>query len=153
SRYSLLWKAWLNLQCSRAARVVTVSNHSAADIARLLRIDDGKLRVIYNPIRDWTEVEPVRRFRQRFGLGGRVVSYVGRQDPYKNLVPPVRALPRVLRALPEETLRLVVAGSEDTRYPKARAEAVRLGVQDRVVFTGYLPDDSLGALYQTSDVF
>jgi glycosyltransferase involved in cell wall biosynthesis len=153
SRHAFLWKTWLNLQCGRAARVVTVSNHSAGDIARLLRVGAGKLRVIYNPVREWTDVEPLRRFRQRFGLAGRVISYVGRQDPYKNLVTLVRALPLILRALPEDGLRLVVAGSEDTRYPQARAEAVRQGIPDRVVFTGYLADDSLGALYQTSDVF
>jgi glycosyltransferase involved in cell wall biosynthesis len=147
------WKCWLKLQCRRAERIVTVSSHSAADLARLLHVDARKVRVIHNPVRDWPRPEPVARFRQRLGLPGRVISYVGRQEPYKNVVALVRAMRIVLDTAADERLRLVVAGAPDPRYPEASQEVERLGLADRVLFTGYLGEDSLGALYRTSDVF
>jgi glycosyltransferase involved in cell wall biosynthesis len=147
-----LWKSWLRLQCARAAAVVTVSQHSAGDIARLLRVPQRKIHVIYNPTREWGSIEPVDAFRQRFGLHGRVISYVGRHDPYKNTVGLIRAMAIVRRLYPSP-IRLVVTGTLDARYPEAYAEVGRLGLTDTVVFTGYLHEASLGALYKTSDVF
>jgi glycosyltransferase involved in cell wall biosynthesis len=152
-RWPLAWKAWLKLQCARARRVVTVSNHSAADLVRLLRLDTRKVHVIYNPVREWSAVESAAELRRRFDLPGRVISTVGRQDPYKNLVTLVRAMRLVSDALGDPALRLVVAGSPNTLYPEARQEVSRLGLEGQVRFTGYLPDPSLGALYQVSDLF
>lgn len=153
SRLLPFWKTWLRVQCARARRVVTVSHHSADDITRLLGVAPDKVRVIYNPVREWARAEPTTRFRQRLGLRGPVISYVGRQEPYKNVVALVRALRIVLDTLPNGQMRLVVAGSPDPRYPEVRQEADRLGLGEQVLFTGYLSDESLGALYQTSDVF
>jgi glycosyltransferase involved in cell wall biosynthesis len=148
-----LWRAWLRLQCARAGQVLTVSRHSRAELVRLLGVPPAKVRVLHNPVRRWTAVETVEQFRQRWGLRGPVVSYVGRREPYKNLIALVRALGVVLGRARGGDLRLVVAGSPDARYPEALEEARRLGIADRVLFTGYLGDASLGALYQTSDVF
>ncbi len=153
ARFPWAWKRWLHLQCLRARRVVTVSRHSAADLTQRLGIDPGKVRVIYNPVREWQHWERPGRLREEFGLRGRVVSYVGRQEPYKNLVSLVRAMRIVVQQVPDEELKLVIAGSPDERYPEARHEAARLGLDGRVLFTGYLDDARLGALYQTSDVF
>jgi glycosyltransferase involved in cell wall biosynthesis len=152
-RWPFAWKSWLRLQCARASRVVTVSNHSAADIVRFLHLDPGKVHVIYNPVREWPTVEPVAELRRRLDLPGRVISTVGRQEPYKNLLTLVRAMRLVSDTLQDPSLRLVVAGSTSALYPEARQEVERLGLTNRIRFTGYLPEASLGALYQVSDLF
>lgn len=147
-----LWKAWLKLQCARAQAVITVSRHAAGDIACLLQVPRHKIHVIYNPVRPWSAFAPVEAFRQKFGLRGRVVSYVGRHDPYKNVVGLIRAM-AIVKQLYQGTVQLVVAGRLDPRYPEASREVVRLGLADTVVFPGYLNDANLGALYKASDVF
>jgi glycosyltransferase involved in cell wall biosynthesis len=153
ARFPLAWKGWLRLQCFRARMVVTVSRHSAADLSAYLGISQDKIRVIYNPVREWRHWVRPARLREQFGLRGRVVSCVGRQEPHKNLVSLVRAMRIVGQQIPDEDIKLVIAGSPDERYPEAQQEAVRLGLSERVLFTGYLDDARLGALYQTSDVF
>jgi glycosyltransferase involved in cell wall biosynthesis len=153
ARFPLVWKAWLRLQCRRARMVVTVSRHSAADLTDRLGIDPGRIRVIYNPVREWQHWTRPGQLREQLGLCGRVVSCVGRQEPHKNLITLVRAMRIVVQQAPDEEIKLVIAGSPDERYPEAHQEAMRLGLCDRVLFTGYLDDARLGALYQISDVF
>jgi alpha-1,3-rhamnosyl/mannosyltransferase len=148
-----LWKTWLKLQCARAKRIITVSRQSREDLIRMLNVAPDKVQVLYNPVRRWSEVQPVSQFRRRWGLRGPVASYVGRHEPYKNLVPLVRAAALVLEHFWHSDFRLVVAGRPDPRYPQAREEVRRLGLANHVLFTGYLDDASLGALYQTSAVF
>lgn len=152
TRFRLLWKAWLQWQCARAQAVVTVSQHSAHDIARLLHVPVQKIHVIYNPVRAWGAIEPPAAFRQRLGLTGTVLAYVGRRDPYKNVLGLVRAM-ALLKHMYPEPVQLVIAGPHDPRYPEAYTEVRRLQLTDTVVFPGYLDDASLGALYHVSDVF
>src|SRR5439155_18789812 len=89
----------------------------------------------------------------RFGLRGRIISYVGRQEPYKNIVALVQATALVLRTKAGQDVQLVIAGNSDARYPEAWQEVRRWALQNRVRFTGYLPEAALGALYRASAVF
>jgi glycosyltransferase involved in cell wall biosynthesis len=122
------------------------------DIARLLHVPPQKIHIIHNPVREWGLVESVATFRQRWGLDGRIISYVGRHDPYKNILGLIRAM-AILQHLYNGPLQLVIAGRLDHRYPEAYEEVHHLGLADKVVFCGYLNDASLGALYKASDVF
>jgi glycosyltransferase involved in cell wall biosynthesis len=151
ARLRPLWKSWMRLQIARADAVVAVSRHTADEAGRLLGAPAPKVRVVHNPVRTWGAVEPPGHFRRRLGLDGRIVSCVGRADPYKNILGLVRALPALLRRVPDA--RLVIAGPSDPRYPEAGREAKRLGVAARVRFTGWLSDADLGALYGASEVF
>jgi glycosyltransferase involved in cell wall biosynthesis len=152
TRFLPLWKAWLKLQAARASCVVAVSRHAANDVASLLRVPSSKIRVVYNPVREWGRVEAPETFRRRMKIEGRILSCVGRQDPYKNVAVIVRALPEIQRRL-REPLKLVIAGPTDPRYLDAKQDVDRYGLSDRVLFTGWLCDADLGALYQASDVF
>ncbi len=84
--------------------------------------------------------------------GARVILWVGRPDPYKNLAGLVTAFTRLKAAggLPV-TLRLV--GALDPRYPEAGLLAAKLGVARDVVLTGYVSDDQLLEEYRRASVF
>jgi len=153
ARFSGWWRAWLRLQYGQASRVVTGSRHAAADIAQTLGGDPAKVRIIPNPIREWPAVEPVEVLRRQLDLPGRVISYVGRQEPYKNVLSLIRALPLVLQADGSADVRLVVAGSLPACFPEVCREVERLGLTGRVLFPGYLSEARLGALYRASSVF
>jgi glycosyltransferase involved in cell wall biosynthesis len=153
ARFRRAWRLWLKWQCARAARVVCGSRHAAGDVVRWLGVDPAKVTVIPNPVREWAATEPPERLRRRLGLRGRVVAYVGRQEPYKNVTALVRAVPHLNRLLGDERVQFVLAGRLDDRYPEARAEADRLGLAGQVVFPGYLDEAALGALYRLSAAF
>jgi glycosyltransferase involved in cell wall biosynthesis len=152
SRLLPVWKTWLRLQCARADRVVAVSRSTADDIVRRLHVPRSKIRVIHDPVRQGWETRDPGEVRRELGVEGRVILYVGRQDPYKNIAGLVRAVPAILREAGED-VTLIVAGKLDPRYPEPVLEAPRLGLEDRVRFVGYVDDPTLGSLYRLSEVF
>ena len=154
SRFAALWSAWLRLQCARAAAILTVSRQSATDLRSILNIDTRKIHLVSNgvaglglPGKDEAEV-----LRQRYGLTGKILLYVGRRDPTKNLALLVRAFSG-LPLLGDGDVKLVIAGSPDRRYREAECEAEKCGISSRVVYTGYLKDSELAALYGEADAF
>lgn len=68
--------------------------------------------------------------------------YVGSLYPHKNVRLVIDALPH----LPEH--RLVIVGSRTVFQQKVRAYAHHMGLQDRVLFVGYLTDEQLTKLEQ-----
>lgn len=89
--------------------------------------------------------------RARFGIPERpTVMFVGRLDLEKNLDELIRAFTLVRREQPEAQLVLVGKGMEQPHLEElARTE----GIADRVVFTGFLPDEDLPHIYRAGDVF
>lgn len=85
----------------------------------------------------------------RRGTSGLKLLHVGRGVRTKGLRDVVRALSH-LQDLPDVTLTSAGAGEEIER---AREEAARLGVSDRVEFLGKIPREEVEQLYRTSDVF
>jgi len=154
SRFIWLWRAWLLLQCRHAAAVLTVSQRSANDLKQLLNLSGDRIHIVHNgvsPLPVPTQ-ECINELRQTYQLRGRIVLYVGRRDPTKNLVCLVRAF-ALLRPRLQQHVNLVIAGQLDPRYREAEQEAERCGVTPWVVHTGYLDDQALAALYQEADVF
>jgi glycosyltransferase involved in cell wall biosynthesis len=74
--------------------------------------------------------------------------YVGRHDPYKNLL----CLIRAFAALPDRRdYDLLIAGSPDPRYtPLLKQQAIALGVSEQVRFLDYVAYDQLPRLLHGS---
>ena len=151
--------AWLvkELVAARTAdRIVTVSQASQRDLQAWFRIPERKLRVIGegpHPIFRPAAADPRGvEVLANYGLPADrpYLIYVGGLSPHKNLPRLIEAVARA--AVPE--LRLVVVGDfHDVFHTEAdviRAAIGRNRLQDRVVLTGYVPDDDLVHLYSRS---
>lgn len=151
-RLRWLWRAWLLRQTARARAVVTVSEHAAGEIHRVLGVPREKLEVIHNAVPPPPPLDPAAPdpaappvARQP---GGRFVLNVGRRDPYKNVPGLVRAFGRMRAEHPRlRGVRLVVVGPPDPRYPEAEAAADAPGVRGSVEFRGYVGARELAGLY------
>jgi UDP-glucose:(heptosyl)LPS alpha-1,3-glucosyltransferase len=126
----------------RAARhVVAISRRGKAEIERLYGTDPERVTLIYNGV-DLERFHPDNRARHRermrAGLGiaddAWTVLFVGSGFERKGLGPLLEAFAR----LPDRGSRLVVAGKGNV--PRYLRLAARLGVGDRVIWTGPQPD-------------
>ncbi len=91
---------------------------------------------------------------ERYGLTGkRVLLTVGRlaaQEKYKGHDRVIRALPEILKQVPDAMY--VIAGEGDDKK-RLETLAKDQGVSDQVLFIGYISEKELPALYRTADVF
>ncbi len=103
----------------------------------------GQVVTVHNPVSTYT-MKPVRpehleRIRAELGLEGvwPIIGAVTRFYPAKGITYLVEAFPQVLTRYPDARLVLVGDGplEEDLK-----AQARRLGIVDRVIFTGFRPD-------------
>jgi 1,2-diacylglycerol 3-alpha-glucosyltransferase len=102
---------------------------------------------------DCTRFSPDRYdkdYLKRYGLDGkRVLLHVGRLSKEKRLDIVLGALAQISKSQPD--LRLLVAGHGPAadEYKKLAKD---LGISDRVVFAGFVPDDELPAAYASCEI-
>lgn len=151
-RLSLLLQTPLSARVSR--KIIAVSQFGATDIVRYLHVSPAKVHTVPNGVRSMMAERPsdedMARLRQRFALDRYVLS-VGVLAPQKNLERLIRAFARLPR---DDTapLKLVLAGRNEGLYADYANGTLRplvaaLGLQDAVVFAGFVTDAELRALY------
>jgi glycosyltransferase involved in cell wall biosynthesis len=140
----------------RARLVMTVSEASKRDILRFCRIPAEKVTVIYNAIDDRFREPPppdeVERIRERFQLHGPFVLYVGNVKPHKNLERLIQAVHH-LHENGYDALKLLVIGSDISKYQSLRRAIHVFNLHRFVRFLGFVPDRTLHVLYGLASVF
>lgn len=133
---------------ARADRIITVSEASRNDVIQHLHITPERhssVVAIHNGVSNlFTPASTPSP-----DTGARTILYVGRSDPYKNLVNLVSAfaLARSRSPLP---LRLQIVGPTDPRYPEAQDRIRELNLQDHIDRVGYQSTADLVKSYQSA---
>jgi glycosyltransferase involved in cell wall biosynthesis len=137
--------------------VIVPSESTRRDLVRLLKADEGRIHVVpyahggfFAPVKNPSMLLGVR---ERFGLPERFVLFVGSLEPRKNAVMLVKAYSAIRRdGIPH---KLVICGgagwlNEKERVLKAVADE---GLGADVLFTGYVRDELMPAIYSMAEVF
>lgn len=159
TRRSFQAKAYTRLAALAARRADFVLADSMAtreDVLRVLGIAPDKTRVVYlaceevfQPVEDEARLEAIRR---KYGVEPGFLFYIGGLDWRKNL-------PRLLRAFStlSQKPQLAVAGRALSQrwdsFPDLLGLAGTLGIQDRVVFLGQVPEEDKPPLYSSCQAF
>jgi len=94
--------------------------------------------------------EPDAALKQKLGLtGSTVIGFIGSFYAYEGLDLLVESLPLILGRRPEVKLLLVGGGPQDATL---KEQVARLGLQDKVVFTGRVPHGEVQRYYDLVDV-
>lgn len=136
----------------KASAVTTICEGLKREM--LLRgIPADKVTVIPNAVEvDRYEFAPApdQALAASLGLqGALVLGFIGSFYGYEGLDLLLQAFPRIAAALPQAKLLLVGGGLEDQRL---RQQAQQLGIADRVVFTGRVPNDQVERYYSLLDL-
>lgn len=137
----------------RAAGVVCVSQATADDVRRYLNCDPARLHVVQSGVADHFRAPPAERtahLRRRLGLpDDPLVLHVGGADAYKNIEGALRVV-YALRRTHGVDCAFVKAGQRLTTDQRRLAQ--RLGLQPRIIETGYVPEPDLPALYACCEI-
>lgn len=155
------WKLKQKIAISQSDLIATVSEHSKKEIIRHFRLSDSRIRIITEAARPVFKVLPTNNgFVSAMAAHGlrpdeRFLLYVGGISPHKNLNTLVDAFKRIVDSDRSGPLKLVLVGDykDDpffSAYPKLKVQVADLKLDDKVVFTGFIPDDDLAYLYNVA---
>ena len=144
---------WLETRAlQRVNHVFTICEGLRKDIVAR-GIPSGKVTVVPNAV-DIEMFEPGGQpdaeLKAQLGLQGRsVVGFIGSFYAYEGLDLLLDALPGILSSRPDVRVLLVGGGPQEAAL---KAQAIRLGVADKVVFTGRVPHDQVQRYYDLVDI-
>jgi glycosyltransferase involved in cell wall biosynthesis len=154
-RRLLLNRPLMHLAIRQASSIVTVSNSARRDLLRLHGVAPDRVAVVheaaspaFRPIADRARLEDMRA---RYHLPRRFMLYVGTIEPRKNLGRLMAAFAEARKAgIPHH---LVCVGPYGWSSRDLSGHIEKLGIQDAVHFTGYVPFEHLPAIYNLGDFF
>ena len=140
----------------QAACIIAVSQSTRRDIQEILGTSRSRVHVIYpgvgaemHPIHD---AERLASLRARYSLPEQFILCVATLEPRKNILLLLEAMAR-LRDEADLPHRLVVAGGKGWFYETLEARVEALGLQERVLFPGFVPDGELPLWYSAAELF
>ena len=145
------WRTLQRLTLRSVDRIIAISNNTAEDLVRFYGLPREKIVVIpcachprYRPV----GAEAISDARRRYGLPEDMILHVGSISPKKNLTSLLDAFALLVKHdAYQGALVLVGRVYEQCKGEDLPGYVERLGLSDRVVFTGSVPDDDLPALY------
>ncbi len=153
NRLYLTWATRASVR--RAHRVIAISESTRRDLVERLGVPPEKIAVIpcgadarFAPASDGVAIAA---WRARQNLPERMILFVGTIEPRKNVARLVRAFARAKRIarLPHH---LVLLGARGWKYAEVDETIEQEGLENDVIFAGYVPPDELPRWYQAADL-
>jgi glycosyltransferase involved in cell wall biosynthesis len=140
-----------------AAHILVDSKATKADLVAHYGTPPGKISVAYPgcdetlaPVHDPGVIEEVKA---RHGISGDYFLYLGTLQPRKNLARIIAAFAELDSGTLGQRILLVLAGKQGWLYDDLFAQVRRLGLEDRVLFPGYVPTEDKSALLSGAQAF
>ena len=149
-----LFKPIIHLSIRASDTVIAVSEFTKKDILRYIGPFEHKIKVIYeaadqrfNGPASQKLIDEIKSF---YKIPGKYILFTGFLEPRKNLERLLQAFATVRKEIGHY---LVISGGEGWWYDTTYQKVKDLGLEKDVIFTGYVSDDHLPALYSGATLF
>ncbi|HUW24328.1 MAG TPA: glycosyltransferase family 1 protein [Patescibacteria group bacterium] len=143
-------RKWESYSVKRASRIVTISEFSKSEIVKIYQYPPEKIMVAYpgyekfkvqsfDKAQDKSSKFKVEGIKQKYGIEGDYLLYLGTLQPKKNLKGLLEAFTLVAKRNNE--VNLVIAGRKGWLYGEIFQKVKDLGLADKVVFTGFVEEE------------
>ncbi len=137
----------------KADAIMADSECTQNDIVRTLKVRQEKVHRVYIGVDEmFSPGRATGQIRRKFGISGRLLLCVGRQDPYKNVLTAVEAFKIVLERRKDLNCQMLIVGEKDPRYPEVGEYISQGNLREKVIMADYLDDDDLVDAYREADV-
>ncbi len=147
--------AMTRLSVRRARHIIAVSAHTRDDLVHHFGVRPERVTVIPNAAderyRPADTPDDITRFKAANALPDRFILFVGTLEPRKNLRRLIEAF--ALFSGDDPGVKLVIVGASGWLTSDLAPLVQSRGLSDRIIFTGYVPDDDLPLWYQAATVF
>jgi len=160
SWYQQIGRAYLSfivpIVAKRAEAITTISASSKEDILQYIDVPHERINVIWLAAdSSWTEPSArnsLSAINSKFGLNQPFVLVLGALDPRKNTVNALKAFAQFKHASASK-MQMVIVGLTAGGVASLKILAGELEVTESVVFSEFVADGDLLALYAAADIF
>lgn len=140
----------------RATMIIAVSESTRQDAIELVGIPAKHIQTVYTCINERfsnvSKEDEAHALRQKYGLTGDFLLYLGTLEPRKNIPTLIEAYAR-LRQTYNRQEKLVIAGGKGWLYDTVFEKVQALGLESEVIFPGFVPDEEQATWYATATAF
>jgi glycosyltransferase involved in cell wall biosynthesis len=154
--YLSYFTAW---SVRKARRVVAVSESTRRDVISCFGLPAERVDVVHNGVDSQFRLLPaaeIDSFRQRRGLPGKYILFIGTLEPRKNLETLLKAYTHLLARYQggsSDAPKLVIGGAKGWYYEQVFAAVEELELTRQVIFPGYIAQEELPWWYGAATLF
>jgi glycosyltransferase involved in cell wall biosynthesis len=146
-------KHWTGHAVRHASHVIAISESTKNDILSIYKCRPEKVSVVYPGASHMqsakTNTTSFEELKNKFGINGTYILYVGTIQPRKNIE---RLIDAYLKVSDKE-LQLVIVGKKGWLYDSIFEKVKELKLKDRIIFTDYINSAELELLYKNAECF
>ena len=150
---------WTKYSIKGAKHIIAVSQATKDDIVKSYHIDPSKITVTYEGY-DQNRFKPqsksqIERIKKQYKIKGDYIIFVGTLQPRKNLERLIEAYGSLIQdtGYKIQGTKLVICGKKGWLYDQIFTKVKDLNLEEKIVFTGYVPDSDLPALISGAKVY
>jgi len=146
------YQKWFPVFAKKAKHILTVSEFTRKDIIQQYGVAEDKISVVYNGC--FSVFKPLKHKEQEetrtlFSGGDPYFLYAGAIQPRKNLENLLKAF-EIFKKNTHSPVKLLLTGRKAWNFESVISAYQNLGCKEDIVFTGYVSDETLNALYNAS---
>ncbi len=141
----------------KVQKIITISGYSKELISKIMKISKSMVEVIPLGINDSfrviTDKKMIVPVMQKYGITGSYLLNVGGESPWKNVSTLIKAYSELVKNYKIKE-KLIITGIRNEVILKEHADKIsELGIKDKIIIIGYVPQEDLVGLYNGASVF
>jgi len=149
-------KKWEAYSVKKAKRIIAISEFTKKEIVKFYQVPPEKIVVAYPGHRKpktKNQKPKIDEVRKKYHISGDYILYLGTLQPKKNLTGLVEAFHILHTTYYILHTQLVVAGKKGWLYEEIFEKAKRVKMEERVIFTDFVPEEDKNALIKGAKCF
>lgn len=148
---------WSQYSIIKSKAIIVPSKSTKDDIIKNYAVNADKITVIYEGYNKEVfkpqSAAKVSAVGKKYKIAGDYIIFVGTLQPRKNIERLIEAFSKVNWSLVSGNWSLVIAGKKGWLYDQILTKSQELGIEDKVIFTDFVPDADLPALIAGAKVY
>lgn len=151
------FKYFIHHACSKADRVLAVSQSTKIDLLKFTNCDPNNISVtplgVGEEFKVINDQHLLKKVREKYNLPNDFILFVGLIEPRKNVGLLIEAFAKLIKKESNLNTNLVIAGRWGWESNSIMELVTNLNISGRVFFPGYIAQEDLPALYSLAKIF
>ena len=138
-----------------ADHILTISEATKRDIIKKYNVSQNRITVTYpgwKKQKTKNKRQKIKDINKKYRIKGDYILFLGTLKPSKNIEGLLEAY-KLLAISDKRLASLVIAGKKGWMYEQIFKKVKELGLEKKVIFTGFVPEEDISSLIKEAKVF